>query len=75
MYQSVIEHNNREIEKAIINQNSEYHLNENATYLHVPLETCENLTCEKKQKYTAFVRGLDVDDIKVKKNQLFFLAG
>ena len=39
IYQSAIEHQNREIKKAIINQSSEHHLNENAAYLHVALET------------------------------------
>ena len=67
IYQSAVEHQSREIEKAIITQSNEYRLNENAAYLHVVLETWENWTCEKKQRYTAFVRDLNLDDIKVKK--------
>ena len=55
------------LKKTIINQNNEYRLNENIAYLHVALKTWENWTCEKKQKYTAFVRDLNLDDIKVKK--------
>ena len=46
IYQSAVEHQSREIEKAIINQSNEYRLNENAA-----LETWENWTCAKKQIY------------------------
>ena len=60
-------HWSRAIEKAIINQSNEYHLNEKVAYLHVALETWGNWTCNKQQRYTAFVRGLNLDDIKVKK--------
>ena len=67
IYQSAVEHQSREIEKAIINQINKYRLNENAAYLHVALETLENWTCDKKQRYTAFARDLNLDDIKVKK--------
>ena len=51
IYQSAVEHQSREIEKAIITQSNEYRLNENAAYLHVVLETWENWTCEKKQRF------------------------
>ena len=51
IYQSAVEHQSREIEKAIINQSNEYRLNENAAYLHVALETWENWICDKKQIY------------------------
>ena len=66
IYQSAVEHHSREYEKAIINQSNEYRLNENAAYLHVSLETWEKWTCDKKQRYTAFVRGLNLEHIKVK---------
>ena len=67
IYESAVEHQNQELEKAIINQSNEYCLNENAAYLHVALETWQNWTCEKKQRYTAFVRDLNLDHMKVKK--------
>ena len=67
IYQSAVEHQNREIEKVIINQNNDCRLNKNAAYLHVDLETWENWTCEKKQRYTVFERDLNLDDRKVKK--------
>ena len=76
IYQSAAEPQNREIEKVINNQNekNEYCLKENAAYLHVALETWENWTCDKNQRYTAFVKDLNLDDIKVKKviNQSFW---
>ena len=61
------------MEETIINQRSEYHLHENAAYLHCALETWKNWTCEKKQRYTASVRDLNLDDIKVKKIICFSL--
>ena len=67
IYQSAVEHQSREIEKVIINQSSEHHLNEDAAYVHVALETWENWTCNKKQRYPFFVKHLNLDDTKVKK--------
>ena len=75
IYQSAVEHQSQETEKAIFNQSNEYHLKENPAYLHVVLETWGNWTCEKKQKYTAFVRDLNLDDIKLKKIINFFFWG
>ena len=49
IYQSAVEHQSREIEKAIINQSNEYRLNENAVYLYAALETWEKWTCEKNR--------------------------
>ena len=67
IYQSAVEHQSREIEKVIINQSSEHHLNEDAAYVHVALETWENWTCNKKQRYPFVVKHLNLDDTKVKK--------
>lgn len=48
-------------------------MNDNATYFHIPLETWDNWTGEKKQRYTACVSDLDLDDIKVYRiNNCFF---
>ena len=39
IYQLAVEHQNQEIEKAIINQSNGCRLNENTSYLYVALET------------------------------------
>ena len=56
----------RDLRQERVNQRAEYRLSVNATYLHIALETWENWACGKKLD-TAFVRGLNLDDINVKK--------
>ena len=58
IYQSAVEHQSREIEKAIINQSSL------TSTLLLKYGEIRHVT---RNRYNAFVRDLNLDDIKVKK--------
>ena len=59
-----VDHQRREIEKALVGQSSEYRLNKNAEYLQVPLETWTSLSKLNKREYLDFVTHLSKDEIK-----------
>ena len=64
IFQASVDHQRREIEKALIGQSSDYRLNKNAEDLQVPLEMWTNFSKVKKRKYLDFVTHLSKEEIK-----------
>ena len=64
IFQASVDHQRREIEKALIGQSSEYRLNKNAEDLQVPLEMWTNFSKVNKREYLDFVTHLSKEEIK-----------
>ena len=70
-----MDHQHFEMEKAVINQSSEYRLSQEAAYLSVPIELWYTWSKIRRNKYINYIRNLsksDLEDHKTLKTDMWY---
>ena len=64
IWKPAVDHQHFEMEKAVINQSSEYRLSQEAAYLSVPIELWYTWSKIRRNKYINFIRNLSKSDLE-----------